>query len=182
MSWLPILLRKSRQAKKQNHKNNNNSKKEHTSTCSHHYINQALVNVVMQTTFSSIIVDNKVHLLNLRTSFLSAHWIPPPFYTRTSLQQFNPPLHYHFVLFYWVTLISKLAITSLLRQEHNQPENVSKPPHPQATVPLVSLYSKIPQKKSICSLSLTLIFQSFCNILQANAHLHHPTKTAPIRN
>lgn len=180
MSWLPILLRKSRQAKKQNHKNNNN-KKEHTSTCSHHYINQALVSVVMQTTFS-IIVDDKVHLLNLRTSFLSAHWIPPPFYTRTSLQQFNPPLHYHFVLFYWVTLISKLAITSLLRQEHNQPENVSKPPHPQATVPLVSLYSKIPQKKSICSLSLTLIFQSFCNILQANAHLHHPTKTAPIRN
>lgn len=180
MSWLPILLRKSRQAKKQNHKNNNN-KKEHTSTCSHHYINQALVSVVMQTTFS-IIVDDKVHLLNLRTSFLSAHWIPPPFYMRTSLQQFNPPLHYHFVLFYWVTLISKLAITSLLRQEHNQPENVSKPPHPQATVPLVSLYSKIPQKKSICSLSLTLIFQSFCNILQANAHLHHPTKTAPIRN
>lgn len=180
MSWLPILLRKSRQAKKQNHKNNNN-KKEHTSTCSHHYINQALVSVVMQTTFS-IIVDDKVHLLNLRTSFLSAHWIPPPFYTRTSLQQFNPPLHYHFVLFYWVTLISKLAITSLLRQEHNQPENVSKPPHPQATVPLVSLYSKIPQKKSICSLSLTLIFQSFCNILQANTHLHHPTKTAPIRN
>lgn len=170
MSWLPILLRKSRQAKKQNHKNNNN-KKEHTSTCSHHYINQALVSVVMQTTFSSIIVDDKVHLLNLRTFFLSAHWIPPPFYTRTSLQQFNPPLHYHFVLFYWVTLISKLAITSLLRQEHNQPENVSKPPHPQATVPLVCLYSKIPQKKSICSLSLTLILPKFLQ--------HTPSKHSP---
>lgn len=133
MTLLPILLRKSKEAKNQKHKKT----LPHAPTTSTNLFQGGHAPSI----FPSVTTDNKLPLPNLRTTCPLVYWIPPLFATKTSLLQFYP-------------LSPAISICSFLLDHTNQQtscyvspktkaltRNFSQPPHARATVSLLLLFT-----------------------------------------